>query len=338
MMQYSKEKLDSLRKRWTTVRGKKLIATIKRTHCYLNPVTFRETVKSMQGINDPEVTDGIDLRGILLSGFDFRVSIQEDDGFSEDLAILSDIHFEGASLRHCNFQEGKIHDCDFEDTELAHSDFKNAHITNCSFQSADMTGVNFIDSNITNCDFANTDLSDISTSGAIIDEKSTFGKELKSETEKNYHSAAIEYKQIKEMYKTSSLHAQSDKFHYREMVAKRKSLSFLNPVRWFSYIFGDLLCRYGTSFLSVFTASIIVVVACAVSFQVFDSLMFYNSKMTDYTFMDSLYFSITTFTTLGYGDYHAVGGVRFIAAAESFIGIALTSLFTVIVARNIIRD
>jgi len=337
-MRYTKEKLELLQRRWTTTRGKKLVTAIKKTHCYLNPTIFREKVKGLPGVNDPELEYGVDLRGISLSGFDFRIPVQEDDGFSEQLAILSNIHFEGATLRHCNFQEGKIHDCDFEDTQLAHSDFKNAHLTNCSFEDTDMTGVDFINSNLTNCNFSNAELNDISTAGAIIDEKSTFGKELKSETEKNYHAAAIEYKQIKEMYKSSSLHEQADNFHYREMVAKRKSISRLNPTRWFSYIFGDLLCKYGTSFINVFLASVLVVVACALSFQIFDSLMFYNAKVTNYTFLDSLYFSITTFTTLGYGDYHAVGAVRFVAAAESFIGIALTSLFTVIVARSIIRD
>jgi hypothetical protein len=337
-MQYTKEKLEYLSKRWTTVRGKKLVSAIKKTHCYLNPTLFREKVKGLPGINDPELEYGVDLRGISLSGFDFRISIQEDDGFSEELAILSNIHFEGATLRHCNFQEGKIHDCDFEDTQLAHSDFKNAHITNCSFENADMTGINLMDANITNCNFSDAIINDISTAGAIIDEKSSFGKELKSETEKDYHASAIEYKQIKEMYKTSSLHSQADKFHYREMVTKRKSLSLLNPFRWFSFFFGDVLCKYGTSFVNVFLASLLVIVACAMAFQIFDSLMFYNTKVEDYTFMDSLYFSLTTFTTLGYGDYHAVGAIRFLAGAESFIGIALTSLFTVIVARNIIRD
>ncbi|PIZ75476.1 hypothetical protein COY05_03890 [Candidatus Peregrinibacteria bacterium CG_4_10_14_0_2_um_filter_38_24] len=337
-MQYPKEKLDALRKRWTTAKGKKLVASIKRTHCYLNPALFREKVKGLEGINDPELENGIDMRGISVSGFDFRISVQEDDGFSENLAILANIHFEGAMLRYCNFQEGKIHDCNFENAELSHSDFKNAHITDCSFQNSDLNEINLINANITNCSLVDANIDDISTSGTVIDEKSNFGKELKSETAKNYHSAAIEYKQIKEMYKYSSLHEQADEFHYREMISKRKRISYLNPVRFFSYIFGDLLCKYGTSFIRVFMAAILVVITCTFAFQIFDSLMFYNEKLTDYSFLDALYFSITTFTTLGYGDYHAVGAVRFIAAAESFVGIALTSLFTVIVARSIIRD
>jgi len=72
-----------------------------------------------------EVSDGVDLRGINLSGFDFRVPVLEDEsGFEEEMAILSFIHFEGATLRHTNFQEGKIHNCLFEDAELSHANFQ----------------------------------------------------------------------------------------------------------------------------------------------------------------------------------------------------------------------
>jgi hypothetical protein len=45
-----------------------------------------------------------------------------------------------------------------------------------------------------------------------------------------------------------------------------------------------------------------------------------------------------TFATVGYGDYHPIGALRFLAAFEGFLGAALMALFTVIVARNIIRD
>ena len=49
------------------------------------------------------------------------------------------------------------------------------------------------------------------------------------------------------------------------------------------------------------------------------------------------YFSAVTFTTLGYGDYHPVGWVKLIAAAEAFMGAATIALVTVIFARRFIR-
>lgn len=338
-MLYTNEKLAELKHRWTTVRGKKLVKIIKETHCYLSPIIFREKIHGLPGINDEEVSQGVDLRGIILSGFDFRVPIQDgDDGFAEELAILSDIHFEGATIRHCNFIDGKIQGCFFENTEIAHSNFQDSKVNNCMFKEADCTAINFEGTQLINCNFTDANIKDIVLGKTLADQKTTFGKVLKSEKEDNFHLASIEYKQIKEMYKNSSLHEIADEYHYKEMVAKRKIVSLLYPSRWANYIFGDLLCKYGTSFMRVFFSGIIVIVVCAFLFLENNSLQYHSANGVAISLADALYFSTVTFTTLGYGDFHATGLMRFAAGAESFIGAALMSLFTVIVARRIIRD
>lgn len=337
-MIYTNEKIEELRHRWTTLKGKKLVKVIKESRCYLSPVTFREKVHGLPGINDEEVLQGVDLRGISLSGFDFRVPIQDgDDGFAEELAILSDIHFEGAVLKHCNFLDGKIHGCFFENADITHSNFQNSSLNDCSFKEADCTGINLTEAKLINCNFVDAAIKDVILGATLADQKTTFGKVSKSEKDENFHFASIEYKQIKEMYKNSSLHEIADHYHYKEMVAKRKIVKLINPARWANYIFGDLLCKYGTSFVRVFLFGIVIVVACAFLFIENKSLQ-YHSPGTIISFSDALYFSTVTFTTLGYGDFHATGLMRFVAGAESFIGAALMSLFTVIVARRIIRD
>ncbi len=337
-MNYSKEKIESLRHRWTTTKGKKLLKIIRDSRCYLSPVLFRDKVNNFPGINDEEVRDQIDLRGAPLSGFDFRVPVKEDDsGFSEDLAILSNIHFEGATLKYCNFQDGKIHECFFEDAELEHADFSNSTLSDCNFQEADCSGISLHGARLVNCNFNDTTIKDMSLESAVIDEKTFFGTALKSEKNGNYHFASIEYKQIKQIYKNSNLHNIYDHYHYKEMVAKRKTMHLKNPMRILNLIFGDLLCKYGTSFTRVMAWSAVIIVICAVLFTKYSSLLYHNTVVHP-SFFDSLYFSTVSFTTLGYGDYHAVGFMRYIAALESFFGAALMSLFTVIVARQIIRD
>lgn len=338
-MLYTKEKIEQLQHRWNTAKGKRLIKIIKESRCYLSPVLFRDKVHNFAGINDEEVRDGIDLRGINLCGFDFRVSVQEEDeGYHEEMAVLSNIHLEGAILKHSNFQDGKIHDCFFENADLSHAEFKNATLNSCNFQEAELLGANLQGTKLINCSFIDASIKDMTTSTTILDQKTTFGKELKSEKEGSHHFASIEYKQIKQMYKNSSLHEIADEYHYKEMVTKRKILDKKNPVRWINYIFGDLLCKYGTSFVRVLMASLLVMVICAGLYTAHDGLHFIDKPLLETSFASSLYFSVVTFTTLGYGDFYPVGPMRFVAAGESFLGAALLALFTVIVARVLIRD
>ena len=52
---------------------------------------------------------------------------------------------------------------------------------------------------------------------------------------------------------------------------------------------------------------------------------------------NALYFSMITFTTIGYGDYAPRGILRFFAGVEGLLGMVLISVFTVSFARKLIR-
>ena len=54
-------------------------------------------------------------------------------------------------------------------------------------------------------------------------------------------------------------------------------------------------------------------------------------------FVRMLYFSVVTFTTLGYGDNYAVGPLRVIVMSEVFVGALVMALITVTLARQIVR-
>jgi len=58
-----------------------------------------------------------------------------------------------------------------------------------------------------------------------------------------------------------------------------------------------------------------------------------------HNFLTSLYFSIVTFTTLGYGDLHPVSsiGMRLLAGSEAFLGAFILAYFVVVVSRKIMR-
>lgn len=337
-MRYTKEQIEKFQARWRTPKGKSLIKKIKQTRCYLSPVLFRKVVQNFSYINDEEVQDGIDLRGINLIGFDFRVPIKEDDsGFEEEMAILSFIHFEGAILRHATFQDGKIHNCFFENTDLSHTNFKNASINTCSFHDADMTGTLLSGANVINCNFTETHLHDVNLTTIVVDQSTVFDKKLKEEKDKNYHIASVQYKQLSQMCKNSSLFKLGDHYHYREMVCRRRQMKWYNPLRFFSFFFGDLSCKYGTSIIRILIWMLVTIFGFA-AYHYFAQDLAYYSEPINTSLEQCVYFSITTFSTVGYGDFHPVGGALALSATEGVLGIILTSLFTVIIARKIIRD
>jgi hypothetical protein len=90
------------------------------------------------------------------------------------------------------------------------------------------------------------------------------------------------------------------------------------------------------TWLSLRARLIVVVFACfaahtlevwiyAVAFYLFDSVFGLGSFAGNYgnTLADAVYFSVVTFTSLGLGDIHPLGGTRLIAGVEALNGLLL---------------
>jgi Ion channel len=60
--------------------------------------------------------------------------------------------------------------------------------------------------------------------------------------------------------------------------------------------------------------------------------LIYNGQMQSVTFWDGLYFSITTWTTLGYGDFSALPHMRIITSVEALLGYIGMGIFVAIMA------
>lgn len=54
-------------------------------------------------------------------------------------------------------------------------------------------------------------------------------------------------------------------------------------------------------------------------------------------FMSSLYFSMVTFTTVGYGDITPLNLSIFLSGVEMFLGLTMMGIWTATLARKIIR-
>ncbi len=103
-------------------------------------------------------------------------------------------------------------------------------------------------------------------------------------------------------------------------------------------LLGKLLFGYGERPIRVLFASALVIITCAFFYSQPKALI-YRGGQTVPSFPQSLYFSVTTFTTLGYGDLYpsADGFCRQLAMAEAITGGFLMALFVVCLAKRFSR-
>lgn len=76
--------------------------------------------------------------------------------------------------------------------------------------------------------------------------------------------------------------------------------------------------RYGNKPERVVYFSILLIFLCAFFYFLFPQ--FIKPIEDPKTFLDALYFSVVTFTTLGYGDLSPIGWLRTVALLEAFLG------------------
>ena len=146
--------------------------------------------------------------------------------------------------------------------------------------------------------------------------------------------AANSYRKLRLKYSEQGEPEIAGHFFFRERVNQRRQKKLLKRV--INYIFQELLFGYGEKPFRVITSSGLIIFMFSIIYKYSNLLVNGNEKIVNDLF-SSIYFSTVTFTTLGYGDYHPIKWLRFIAASESIIGAILIALFVVTLTRKLIR-
>ena len=108
----------------------------------------------------------------------------------------------------------------------------------------------------------------------------------------------------------------------------------------------DIFCGYGERPLRVIFFSLSFIVVCGVAYfllgvsdggqlVVMNQSESWSANLIN--FSKSLYFSVVTFTTLGYGDLVPLGVSRLVAAIEAFAGSFTLALFVVVFVKKMTR-
>lgn len=155
------------------------------------------------------------------------------------------------------------------------------------------------------------------------------------------------YRLAKQIYTKMGLYREAGDFHYMERCHAWHHKAFLdekgwrrlprlaNPLTWIEYVFGRLIFGYGERPSHVMATSLLAIAVCAWAYNYSEAII-HESGSRLCGFWNALYFSVVTFTTLGFGDYAPIvdSMIGRVAAIEALTGAFLMAAFLVTLARR----
>lgn len=247
---------------------------------------------------------------------------------------------------------------DMTHAELYRANLVGAHMFNLNLENASLMKADLRDANIHCATLINTNLLGVKWNGAKIENINT-GNKLKQERmaleaervgeleiAKDYFEQAEEiYRDLRKAAEREGLFAMAGNYIQRELTMRRHQMAKYSYQRLVSKII-DLFCGYGEAPTRVIFFSMVLILVCAICYF-FTGLKFgesvhifrtSNDFWTNfYLFFNCIYYSVVTFTTLGYGDFTPIGFSRAIAAIEAFTGSFTIALFVVVFVKKMTR-
>lgn len=252
---------------------------------------------------------------------------------------------------------------DHQGYNLSYSNFyranlQGAHLFNNVIEHASLMKADMRDANLHCCKLSNSNLLGVKLNNTRIDNIELSGKLMQENQaeqalkEKQWDDAKDFYLQSEETYRTlrkgaeqQGLFEMAGKYTYKELQMRHYQYPKNSKKRFTSSAI-DLLCGYGEKPENVIRFSLAMIACCALLYFIFGvsyqdevlALNFNNSLSDNISaLLNSFYFSVVTFTTLGYGDITPIGFSRFIATLEAFTGSFSLALFVVVFVKRMTR-
>ena len=267
---------------------------------------------------------------------------------------LARANLQGIDLVNHNEKKGY----DFSYADFYHANLKGGHLFNINLQHASVMKADLRDSNLNCANLENTNMLGVKWTGSKF-ENVKIGNKIKQEHDakaalsaKNIQENIDYLEQAEEIYRDLRKHAEhegiftlSGYFIQKELTMRRLQLPRYSIKRTISKVV-DIFCGYGEAPLRIIGLSMAIILVCAFiyaftglsyqgSVQAVSSAQSWQHNLS--LFSSSLYYSVVTFTTLGYGDFTPVGVSRAIAAIEAFTGSFTIALFVVVFVKKMTR-
>lgn len=290
-----------------------------------------------------------DLRGIHIYNEDFEAS----NSFQKK--ALSYARFYNCNLRAANLEMLDFSYATFEKCNLSDAIFAMSGGFNASFLECDMKRVCLFESFLGDCDLSGSNFEDAYLEKATlrniaVNHKTRFSLHPRTE----WGGRTLPEDQVPDIlrpiriaYENAEIWDSMDAFLVAEQRAKRRALlwpellqvkSFKQFSSWFGSLARDSYSEYSTNPARVVFVSFLIPLLFAQLYWAVGVPT--GTEAVGEAFGEALYYSFTTFTTLGFGDVTYGTDrpfLRVLSTLEAFAGAVSMSLLVVIFARKIIR-
>ncbi|ESP87450.1 pentapeptide repeat-containing protein [Candidatus Halobonum tyrrellensis] len=301
-------------------------------------------------------------------------SLPDDTSFAQKRFPRSDFSgtdltgrdFSGADLSGANLRDAELRNADFSGANLRNADLTDANARGATFEDANLENSELTRTNLRNADIRNAALYEMAFSDTWINESTKLGdlchyeREEKSierdtRTIRHHEAAAWTYRALQQLCEENALPTRNRWFYVREKEARRKLAwetgNYRHAVkselsRW--------VMEYGSNPWRVVAVSAVVITVFGALYPIVGGI---QDTMSDRSaigffsadvpadapvwyftgpFLKGLYFSVVTFTTLGFGDIKPVGAwARFLATTEAVLGSVLIALLVFVLSRTV---
>ena len=243
--------------------------------------------------------------------------------------------------------KAQLEGADLSGLYISRKNFVESNLRRANFSKARLFKVGFDFSNLDDADFEEiilerVDLRRVQSAiglrlyhalydGALLPDSRFLGDHCIYELEvpRDPYKALETYHGLTKVYREYGFSMIASHYYEREMNIRRELASGLQKI-WLILLWA--ICGYGERPMRTFMTFLAIIFSFA-GFYVVDG----GPNPDNNNFPAALYFSVVTFTSLGYGDISPVGFSRFLAAGEALLGVFMISLFVVVFCRRMMN-
>lgn len=307
------------------------LLTSGQRYCFWHDSDVDKSSIDIKTLLEERASSGLIMEGFQLKGANLEnVNLVNREGSSYQL-IYSDLS--RANLHHAHLYQ----------TDLSHCNLLKANLNAANLHFTDLSGCNLL-----GADFKASRLDEVRWGKELLQEQKAFSERKKGNEFRSkslFHEAEEVARNIRRNCESQGLFDVAGRFFHREMVFRRNRYPRWSFDRHLSLLI-DLISGYGEKPQRVILFSLGLIVLFSFVFMGFgivddhQIIAYSASESISSNFLawlDSLYYSVVTFTTLGYGDVTPYGFSRFFAALEAFTGSFTMALFVVVFVKKMAR-